>query len=444
MTTAPRAPATQVDGDVPAARAAWRWPVRDGWGLALVGGLVIAALAWAVWSIGQVIDGVTRIERERLPKLAATQRLRSEDLEASIALRNALLLRDESLVQTELARFREAEGQAARALADLTSRPHTAAARRLLEDLVDVRHALMVTREGALQALATPDPAQRPVTLTLDLQQRLDVYLPRVDALYEHQARRLDQGMADTLSGTERARVVLALGTLVATAGLLLLLWARLRRARDALAVERQQVAQLQAQRDALVREVHHRIKNHLQGLLAFIDGESATDLAAQGALASMRRHVLTLVGVHGMQSENAGEQVGLSQLLQEQLPLFRAGHPDVKAVWSAEGHAATVPPGHAVPLALVFSELLTNAAKHGSGTVCITMVARPGEVRVTVGNAMAQAQAQAPGQGLSLARALLQGIGRLEAGPDGAGRWTAVLTLADRLPEGESSWPAS
>lgn len=407
---------------------------------------VMAVLGWALWSMGQVLDAVARIDNERLPKLAATQRLRSEDLEASIALRNALLLPDDAAVQLELARFRSAEASAAKALATLVARPYTPAAQQLLDNLVAERRVLMAARADALRALEAPGPTQGSAVLTVTLQQRLDDYLARVDALYEQQSSRLGEGMADTLSGMARARAILALGALVATAGLVLLLMARLRLARDALAAERRQVAQLVGQRDALVREVHHRIKNHLQGLLSIIEAESATNDMPQDALTSMRRQVQTLVGVHGLQSVQGGERVDLLTLFKQQWPLFRGGHPGAEIVWLSEAQGVMVPSEHAVPLALVFSELLSNAIKHGTGPVRIAMSRSSDRVLVSVANATVAPALKMPrqGQGLDLARALLHDIAHLDVGPDGTGGWVAALTLTHEQSARGDPWPAS
>lgn len=116
------------------------------------------------------------------------------------------------------------------------------------------------------------------------------------------------------------------------------------RRSRSELELARQTaaLAAVRAQRDAVVREVHHRIKNHLQG----------HDNSGR-------------IGLRGLVADVADSLRGIAGLAIELQPApgqcFRAGpcQPTDACRWSVRHEEA-------VPLALVLNELFTNALRHG------------------------------------------------------------------------------
>ena len=198
--------------------------------------------------------------------------------------------------------------------------------------------------------------------------------------------------------------------------------------------------AEARAQRDVLVREVHHRIKNHLQGLVGLLRASArGRDPACRAALdlAAGRVHAIALV--HGLQSADAREEVAVCHLVEaicRGMELVAPERP-VRVEVAVRDGPARLDPGEAVPVALVVQELVLNAVKHarGEGAVRVRVSGTRSAVDVRISNPGRLAPAQAgslghSGTGLGLVRALLapRGAG-LRLAEDGH-EVAAVLSL--------------
>lgn len=123
------------------------------------------------------------------------------------------------------------------------------------------------------------------------------------------------------------------------------------------------------AQRDALVREVHHRIKNNLQSVGSLLQKELGAfpDFAPRLRRAMDQLHTISVV--HGLQTSMAGERVSLLSLLGQ--ICRRQGEQTERVIdlniegLSAEAREISIVPTEAVPLSLILNELITNACKH-------------------------------------------------------------------------------
>ncbi|HID50174.1 MAG TPA: PAS domain S-box protein, partial [Chromatiales bacterium] len=131
---------------------------------------------------------------------------------------------------------------------------------------------------------------------------------------------------------------------------------------------EQQRLRQAEEQRDSLVREVHHRIKNNLQGIIGLL----STELKASGKdLEQAVEHALTRISsialVHGIQGHRSGSKL----LLCEMMPaLVESIQPLARNRLSVDMQLDIRTPlevveDEGVPVALILSELLTNAIKH-------------------------------------------------------------------------------
>ncbi|MDD3608220.1 MAG: PAS domain-containing protein [Halothiobacillaceae bacterium] len=123
---------------------------------------------------------------------------------------------------------------------------------------------------------------------------------------------------------------------------------------------EAERLTALQQQRDALVQEVHHRIKNHLQGVAGLLHRSMGAHPALAGPLRGVLAQVESIAGIHGLQSRqgtqqlNPGEVIAMiAQLAQEPVDVH------------CEGIAACLSEEDAVPFALTLNELISNALKH-------------------------------------------------------------------------------
>ena len=206
-------------------------------------------------------------------------------------------------------------------------------------------------------------------------------------------------------------------------------------------AAEQQRLADAVKQRDVLVREVHHRIKNNLHGVAGLLQQMAHGKPQLEPMLNEIATQIQAIAQVHGLQIHGAGTLpiLGLIQGIVASLAgTFGAEirlEPPSPALWRWG-----LPEGEAVPLALVINELATNAIKHrGARHQALAVRIEPRSDGVTL-------QIENPGElapefdlarissgltGLGLVRALLPRRGaRLSIEP-GAGRVITRLELA-------------
>jgi two-component sensor histidine kinase len=141
-----------------------------------------------------------------------------------------------------------------------------------------------------------------------------------------------------------------------------------------------------------LIQEMHHRIKNNLQTLadLLYLETLGASDPAQKSLRDSIGR-VKSIAAVHQMLSADQIEEVDIRQmaeLIGETIGRDLAGAGRDVTV-EVVGDTLRLPSKQATSLALVLSELLTNALEHAfadaRGHIVISVAASDGEVAVSV-----------------------------------------------------------
>lgn len=145
--------------------------------------------------------------------------------------------------------------------------------------------------------------------------------------------------------------------------------------------------------KDATIREIHHRVKNNLQTVAALLrlQARRMTSPEARAALEEAMRRVTTIAMVHETLSQTLDETVDFDTLVNRSLRLaadVASSGGSVRTVQT--GTFGMVPAGGATALALVLTELVTNAVEHGfaggaSGTVRITAERTGSHLRATV-----------------------------------------------------------
>ncbi len=145
--------------------------------------------------------------------------------------------------------------------------------------------------------------------------------------------------------------------------------------------------------KDATIREIHHRVKNNLATVAALLrlQARRMEVPEARAALEEAMRRVATISLVHESLSQTLDESVELDDMLKRALRLA-ADVASTRAQISTRqsGSFGLVPAQDATPLALVLTELVTNAVEHGfpgqeSGTVSIDVEREDSSLRVVV-----------------------------------------------------------
>ena len=173
------------------------------------------------------------------------------------------------------------------------------------------------------------------------------------------------------------------------------------------------------AQREMLVKEVHHRIKNNLQGVAGLLQqiGQRKPEVAS--VIAEVVGQVHAIAQVYGLQVGSGGPlqlanvveaiTASVQRTFGRTIRFLAAG--TTPQEW-------TLPEAESIPIALTLNELLTNAVKHSAGTpddeVLCTLDGGEMGVRIKVSNLATLAPGfdlmRIPGgvSGLGLVRALL------------------------------------
>jgi len=139
---------------------------------------------------------------------------------------------------------------------------------------------------------------------------------------------------------------------------------------------EARRIATLTQQRDTLVREVHHRIKNHLQGVIGLLHGAMARGPAISEPLEAAIAQIRAIAQVHGLQARGDDGRLPMLELLRT-AAASAAGTVRVEHQAPGNGPGPAIAGDHAVAIALIINELITNAVKHRLPST------RPGPVRV-------------------------------------------------------------
>ena len=181
--------------------------------------------------------------------------------------------------------------------------------------------------------------------------------------------------------------------------------------------------------RDTLVREVHHRIKNHLQGLSGLLRQHVGGQPALKQVLEQFTTQVNAISVVHGLQGRTPGGRTSLRGLVMEiaaflggllgtPLRLAESGDQCFMARPCDHGGECrlTIAEEESVPVALIVNELLTNAVRHRHGPAPLSLDIRCDERAALIairnpgrlGPDFDFARGQGLGTGLGLVRSLL------------------------------------
>ena len=120
----------------------------------------------------------------------------------------------------------------------------------------------------------------------------------------------------------------------------------------------------------AMVREVHHRVKNNLQVVVSLMRMQARRALGdeVKAALEESVNRVLSVAVVHEFLSMDAGGTINVQEVARRILAQVQQGliDPRKQIRLSVKGQAVWLPAERATQCALVINELVQNAIEHG------------------------------------------------------------------------------
>ncbi len=163
--------------------------------------------------------------------------------------------------------------------------------------------------------------------------------------------------------------------------------------------MENQRILEREKQhKKILIREIHHRIKNHLQGVVGLIRVNVLENPHAREVLEKSMMQINSLAVTYGLQSKNENGEIYLCDLLHASVEFNNnliQGDGHRIELFIPEGRPFALERESAVYVSLIINELLFNATKHSVRTpVLISAVLQQDSVksvRVTIENQNSQ-----------------------------------------------------
>lgn len=217
--------------------------------------------------------------------------------------------------------------------------------------------------------------------------------------------------------------------------------------------IEEERLARAIRQRDTLVREVHHRIKNNLQGVIGLLQQKVRKYPALALEIEEAILQLQSVSTVYGMARSHLNEPLSLAEIVDGICSATESitGCRVTKSYSSDSTQPACVINSEAVAVAVAINELVFNAIKHGNKTdtgngveVLLRETAGSAEIRIINRGELPSrfdlADDHSLGSGLELVKALLSQPGSdLEVGSTDQ-EVRVVLKLAAPLIVGQAA----
>lgn len=209
-------------------------------------------------------------------------------------------------------------------------------------------------------------------------------------------------------------------------------------------------------QKEMLLREVHHRVKNNLQLIASIMNLQirRARSAEARSLLRSLQERVMSLATVHrGLYQASSLAALEAGQLIEDILRqvLHMGADHERRFRLRKRIDRVVLSPDQAVPLALWFTEALTNAMKYAHGAddegparLDVTLTAGPGgRVDLVLANSVAAEPAADPlaetepggGLGSQLLQAFAEQLGGRFHAEEAAGWHRVTLAFTAEAP---------
>jgi two-component sensor histidine kinase len=208
------------------------------------------------------------------------------------------------------------------------------------------------------------------------------------------------------------------------------------------------------AQKDALMREIHHRVKNNLQVITSLLNMQqrALTDPAAREAISDTRQRINALALIYRALYQGPDlKRVDLRSFLEELLAQVLAGDTHRQAIRTdLEADELVVDPDKLAPISLFAVEAISNAQKHAFGGeggalhVRFTLQGDEGVLEISDNGGQGQTAEMAQGVGRTLMTAFARQLrGRCEIEQNAQGGITARLVFPAPEAQAKSPVPA-
>lgn len=119
--------------------------------------------------------------------------------------------------------------------------------------------------------------------------------------------------------------------------------------------------------RDTVVREVHHRIKNHLQGVAGLLRQHADEHPEIRPIMDTAITQIQAVAAMHGLQGKPAGSGVNLCDMVSSIASTVGdlTNAQIVPSIMADSATPAQISESEAVAIALILNELIMNAIKH-------------------------------------------------------------------------------
>ena len=161
----------------------------------------------------------------------------------------------------------------------------------------------------------------------------------------------------------------------------------------DRIEAEAQRLQDTERQRDTLVREVHHRVKNNLQGIVGLLRHYTVEHPDTKGVLENAISQIHSMALMYGLQSKHAHDEVMLNDMVAAIADNTQGLTNAIVTVTSGEDSLRNlaISAKDNVTVALVLNELIFNAVKHNTQSktrsVEISLCQPNGAAKIVISN---------------------------------------------------------
>ncbi len=147
----------------------------------------------------------------------------------------------------------------------------------------------------------------------------------------------------------------------------------------DELQIRQTQIEQLNARLRLAMAETHHRVKNNLQVIAALVDMKlmHAEELIPSSELRRIGEHIRSLAAIHDLLTERVrtdltSDAIPVRNALDKLLPLLSNMEGARELKWDIAD--IQLPTNFCTAITLITNELISNAFKHGKGSVALKL----------------------------------------------------------------------